>query len=130
MWNPLLNCTSRDSSDLTHAGVVPLVQTVPRWQGLSKGRLVSFSAHVQGHEVLFRGVSEEELAAVVARVDAAEREGTLERWAQEDAPTAVIPEGHEPQPGAIEARRHWPELDATMLLLSNGMKVGATTFAH
>ncbi|CAL5222596.1 g4987 [Coccomyxa viridis] len=70
-----------------------------------------------------RGVSEEELAAVVARVDAAEREGTLERWAQEDAPTAVIPEGQEPQPGTIEGRRHWPELDATVLQLGNGMKV-------
>ena len=70
-----------------------------------------------------RGVSEEELAAVMARVDAAEREGRLERWAQEDAPTAVIPEGQEPQPGTIETRRHWPEMNATMLTLGNGMKV-------
>ncbi len=62
---------------------------------------------------------------MVARVDAAEREGTLERWAQEDAPTAVIPEGQEPQPGTIEGRRHWPELDATVLQLGNGMKVYA-----
>ena len=77
-----------------------------------------------------RGVSEEELAAVVARVDAAEREGALERWAQEDAPTAVIPEGQEPLPGTIEARQHWPELDATMLQLGNGMKVGVPPSVH
>ena len=69
-----------------------------------------------------RGVSEEELEAVVARVDAAGRAGTLERWAQEDAPTAVMPPGQEPAPGTIEGRRHWPELDVTMLELGNGMK--------
>ena len=70
-----------------------------------------------------RGVSEEELAAVVERVDAAERAGALERWAQEDAPTAVMPPGQEPAPGTIDSRRHWPELDITMLELGNGMKV-------
>ena len=72
---------------------------------------------------LCRGVSEEELAAVVARVDQAEAEGCLERWCQEDAPTAVIPPGEEPEPGTIEGRKHWPELDATMMQLGNGMKV-------
>ena len=60
---------------------------------------------------------------MVARVDRAEAEGRLERWCQEDAPTAVIPPGEEPEPGTIEGRKHWPELDATMLQLGNGMKV-------
>lgn len=56
-------------------------------------------------------------------MDEAEQEGNLERWAQEDAPTAVIPLGQEPSPGSIDSRQHWPELDTTMLQLCNGMKV-------
>ena len=59
----------------------------------------------------------------MSRVDTAERAGALERWAQEDAPTAVMPPGQEPSPGTIDGRRHWPELDITMLELGNGMKV-------
>ncbi len=60
---------------------------------------------------------------MVARVDQAEAEGRLEHWCQEDAPTAVIPQGQEPKPGSIDGRKHWPELDATVLQLGNGMKV-------
>ena len=78
---------------------------------------------IQSACLMHRGASEEELAAVVARVDAAERAGTLDRWAQEDAPTTVMSPGQEPTLGTIESRRHWPELDITMLELRNGMKV-------
>ena len=60
----------------------------------------------------------------MAQVDAAERAGALERWLQEDAPTSVMAPAQEPAPGTIEGRRHWPELDVTMLELGNGMKVG------
>ena len=65
---------------------------------------------------------------MVARVDAAERDGNLEPWAQEDAQTDIIPQGQEPQPGTINGRMHFPELDVTMLQLGNGMKVSLSLF--
>ena len=75
-------------------------------------------------------MSAEELAAVVARVDAAERYGNLEPWAQEDAQTEIIPQGQEPQPGPIDGRTHFPELDVTMLQLGNGMKVSLSIYPY
>jgi len=50
-------------------------------------------------------VTEEDLAAVVARVDRAEANGEVAAPdTQTDCPTSVIPAGKEPQPGSIVSR--------------------------
>jgi hypothetical protein len=70
-----------------------------------------------------RGASEEELAAVVARVDAAEAAGDIGPWEQDDVPSAIIPPGREPARGEIASRRDFKALGGTELTLGNGMKV-------
>jgi hypothetical protein len=75
------------------------------------------------HGWVCREVTEQELAEVVLRVDRAEACGEIGPWEQSDAHTSVIPAGKEPQPGEIIARREWPDIGATELILGNGMKV-------
>lgn len=67
-----------------------------------------------------------QIRRVVARVDAAEASGSIQRWSQEDAPEDLLEVV--PVPGSIVSRRHVPRLDVTELLLSNGMRVCYKSF--
>ena len=68
-----------------------------------------------------RHLSEKELTEVVERVAKKEAAGEIEPWSQEEVPTCLLPEM--PTPGSIVSRRALPELGATELILSNGMRV-------
>jgi hypothetical protein len=62
-----------------------------------------------------------QVRAAVARVDAAEATGSIQRWSQEDAPEDLLVTA--PEAGQIVDRKHFPVLDATELTLSNGMRI-------
>ena len=63
------------------------------------------------------------LAALVAEVDATEAAGSVGPWPFEDAPASLLEEL--PMRGAVASRTDLPELGATELVLSNGMKARA-----
>lgn len=65
--------------------------------------------------------NEAELEAVLRGVDDAESAGELGPWPFEDAPAHLIEKL--PPPGTIVSRVRLPEIGATELVLSNGMKV-------
>lgn len=74
--------------------------------------------------------TEAQLAEVVACVAAAEAAGSIQPWPYEDAPVELV--GELPPPGQITSRIELPELEATELVLSNGMRVTykRTEFLH
>lgn len=72
-----------------------------------------------------RHLSEHELSEVVARVAAMEAAGEIQPWSQQDAPSCLMPEL--PPRGTIVSRRALPELGATEMQLSNGMRVRLIT---
>ena len=64
--------------------------------------------------------NEAALAAAVAEVDAAEAAGAVGPWPYDDAPARLLEEP--PPAGTITSRTDLPDLGATELVLSNGMK--------
>lgn len=70
--------------------------------------------------VAYSWEDEAALAATMAEVDAAEAAGAVGPWPYDDAPARLLEEP--PPAGTITSRTDLPDLGATELVLSNGMK--------
>ncbi len=70
-----------------------------------------------------RSCSEEQLQAAMAEVNKAEDEASIGPWSIPDAPEQLIAPNNLPQSGSVTSRLRYSGLDATELILSNGMRV-------
>ena len=56
-------------------------------------------------------------------MDQLEIHGHIDPFPADEGPDSILPQL--PEPGAITSRTEWPEIGATELQLSNGMRVGS-----
>lgn len=78
--------------------------------------VVKASEHTQS-------VTAADLAAAVARVDAAESARLIGPWESGDVPDRLVAETEEPEVGEVLSRKAWPGIGAAEIVLANGMRV-------